>query len=150
MNNVCWLSKARHSKLLLKLSCELEESVLWRHGLGRLTVLCSDTQSCSTLCDTMDCEACQMPLSLGFPMRLQAGILEWVAISFSSGSSRPGDGTWISFITGGFFTAEPPGKSRRVTSFYQNKITTTTKVKDWPLKELVDGLLLSIWNLLCK
>ena len=59
-----------------KLSCVPEESVLWRHGLGRLTVLCLDIQSCSTLCNTMDFEARQTPLSMGFPMRPQARIME--------------------------------------------------------------------------
>ena len=41
----------------------------------------------------------------------QAKILEWVAISFSRGSSQPRDGTCVSCIAGGFFTVEPPGKS---------------------------------------
>ena len=41
----------------------------------------------------------------------QARILEWVAISFSRGSSQPRDWTCISCIAGRFFTAEPPGKS---------------------------------------
>ena len=31
-------------------------------------------------------------------------ILEWVAYPFSRGSSRPREGTWVSFITGRFFT----------------------------------------------
>ena len=34
----------------------------------------------------------------------QAGILEWVAISFSRGSSRPRNQTGVSCIAGGFFT----------------------------------------------
>ena len=40
-------------------------------------------QSCLTLCDPMDCS---LP---GFSVRgiLQAGILEWVAVPFSRGSS---------------------------------------------------------------
>ena len=42
---------------------------------------------------------------------LQARILEWVAFSFSRGSSRPRDQTDASSIAGRFFTAEPPGKS---------------------------------------
>ena len=36
---------------------------------------------------------------------LQARILEWVAISFSRGSSRPRDRTLFSCIAGGFFTS---------------------------------------------
>ena len=40
----------------------------------------------------------------------QAGILKWIAISFSRGSSRPRDRTCVSCSAGGFFTAETPGK----------------------------------------
>ena len=51
----------------------------------------------------------------GSPVRgiSQANELEWVAISFSSGSSQPRDQTHVSFIScsaGGFFITEPPGK----------------------------------------
>ena len=45
---------------------------------------------------------------------LQAKILEWVSISSFRGSSQPRDGihvSSVSCIAGGFFTAEPPGKS---------------------------------------
>ena len=35
---------------------------------------------------------------------LQAGLLEWVAIPFSRGSSQPRDGTQVSHIAGEFFT----------------------------------------------
>ena len=35
---------------------------------------------------------------------LQARILEWVAISFSRGSSQPKNQTWVSCIAGRFFT----------------------------------------------
>ena len=37
-------------------------------------------------------------------------MLEWVAISFSRGSSRPRDLTRVSCIAGSFFTAEPSRK----------------------------------------
>ena len=40
----------------------------------------------------------------------QARILEWVAISYSRGSSWPRDWTRVSNIAGGFFTTEPLGK----------------------------------------
>ena len=43
---------------------------------------------------------------------LQAGVLEWVAVSSSRGSSRPRGGTHISCTAGGLFTTEPPGKPR--------------------------------------
>ena len=53
-----------------------------------------------TLCDPMDCS---LP---GFSVHglFQSGTLEWVAISFSRGSSPPRDWTWISCIAGRFFT----------------------------------------------
>ena len=41
---------------------------------------------------------------------LQARILEWVAISFSRGSSQPRDHTLAFRMAGGFFITEPPGK----------------------------------------
>ena len=53
-------------------------------------------QSCPTLCDPTDCSL------LGSSLHgiLQARILEWVAISFSRGSSRPRNQTWVSRIAG--------------------------------------------------
>ena len=41
-----------------------------------------------------------------------ARILEWVAIPFSRDSSQPRDQTRVTLITGGLFTAEPPGKPK--------------------------------------
>ena len=52
------------------------------------------TQLCPTLCDPADCS----PPSSSFHGILQARILEWVAISFSRGSSLPRDGTQVSRI----------------------------------------------------
>ena len=40
----------------------------------------------------------------------QAGILEWIAISFSRESSQSRDRTHISCMADRFFTTEPPGK----------------------------------------
>ena len=50
------------------------------------------TQSCLTLCDPVDCS----PPGSSVHGILQARILEWVAISFSRGSSRPRDRTQVS------------------------------------------------------
>ena len=58
------------------------------------------TQSCLTLCDPMDCS----PVGSSVHGILQARILEWVAISFSRGSSEPRDQTQVSCIVGSFFT----------------------------------------------
>ena len=43
----------------------------------------------------------------------KAGTLQRVAISFSRGSSQLRDRTCISYLAGGFFIAEPPGKPCR-------------------------------------
>ena len=44
----------------------------------------------------------------------QARILEWVAISFSRGSSDPGIKLTSPELAGNYFTTEPPGKPLRV------------------------------------
>ena len=54
------------------------------------------TQSCPTLCDSMDC------IVYGI---LQARILEWVTFPFSKGSSQPRNRTGVSCIAGRFFTS---------------------------------------------
>ena len=51
-------------------------------------------QSCLTLCNPMDCSLQGSSVHGIF----QARVLEWVAISFSRGSSQPGDGTHVSCI----------------------------------------------------
>ena len=58
------------------------------------------TQLCLTLCDPMDCS----PPGSSVQGVLQARILEWVAISFSRGSSRPRDQTPVSCVAGRVFT----------------------------------------------
>ena len=71
----------------LLFSCSVVSDSLWRYGL------------------------CGLPGSSIHGI-LQARILEWVAISFSRGSSWRRDRTHVSCISciaGGFFTSEPPG-----------------------------------------
>ena len=58
------------------------------------------TQSCPTLCDSVDCS---LPGSSVHGI-FQARILEWIAISFSRGSSQPRDRTWVSHIVDRRFT----------------------------------------------
>ena len=58
------------------------------------------TQACHTLCNPRDCS---LPGSSVHGI-LQARALEWVAISYSRGSSPHRDQTQVSFITGRFFT----------------------------------------------
>ena len=64
------------------------------------TVLCLVTQSCLTLCDPVDCS----PPGSSVHGILQARILEWLAMSSSTGSSQTRDWTQVSHIAGRFFT----------------------------------------------
>ena len=104
----------KESKLLgfklkqsLKLRCGGTDFQFWL-GNTSSTVLCLVTQSCSTLCEPMDCSPPGF-LSMGI---LQARILEWVAMPSTRGSSWPRDQTLISWIASRFFKSEPPGKPK--------------------------------------
>ena len=57
-------------------------------------------QLCPTLCDPTDCSLQGSSVQGIF----QAIVLEWVAISFSRGSSQPWDRTWVSCIVDRRFT----------------------------------------------
>ena len=61
-----------------------------------MSVIVKVAQLCPTLCDPVDCTVCGV---------LQARILEWVAFSFSRGSSQPRDRTQIAHTAGRFFTS---------------------------------------------
>ena len=77
----------------LQVTCALSDC--WKVKVKGLVA-----QSCPTLCDPMDCN---LPGSCVHGL-LQIRILEWVAIPFFRGSSRPGDRTQVSCIAGRFFT----------------------------------------------
>ena len=67
-------------------------------------------QSYPTLCDPMD----YSPPDFSVHGIFQARVLEWVAISFSRGSSRLRDRTQISRIVDRRFPSEPPGKPQKM------------------------------------
>ena len=95
---------------------------LWEESRQKVEVLA--TQSCSTLCDSVDCVAHQTPLSMGI---LQARKLEWVAIAFFRGSSWLRDWTRVSCIAGRFFTAwvtRKPLKQAESSSKNKSQITS--------------------------
>ena len=71
------------------------------------------TQSCLTLCNPMDC---RLPGSSVHGI-FQARVLEWVAISFSRGSSWPRDRTQVSHIVGKHFTVW----AKSITCFFFSK-----------------------------
>ena len=93
-NNKVW--KQAKCPLAHEWTKKMECIYLPPHPLVSVLVI----QSCLTLCDPMDCSS---PGSSVHGV-IQAKILEWVAISFSKGSSRPKDGTQISCTAGRFFT----------------------------------------------
>ena len=79
----------------------------------------------------------QAPLFMGI---LQARIQEWVAISFSRGSSLPRDWTWVSCIKGRFFTVWPSREAHidiqrslyeyvQLEEYTQTPIDTITMIK---------------------
>ena len=61
---------------------------------------CAPFQLCLTLCDHVGCS----PPGSSVHGIFQAKSLEWVAISYSTGSSQPRDETSVSCIAGRFFT----------------------------------------------
>ena len=65
------------------------------------------SQSCPTLCDPVNCG----PPGSSVHGILQARTLEWVAVSFSRGSSGPRDQAQVSRIAGR--RSEPPGKPEK-------------------------------------
>ena len=70
----------------------------WGHARGFFNLetewVSEVAQSCPSLCDPVDCS----PPGSSVHGIIQARILEWVAISFSRGSSRPRDRTQVSRI----------------------------------------------------
>ena len=95
-------------------------SVLWRRGsdieddalqeiwrVQRTCPLCGSFAG--FLCNPVDCS----PPGSSIHGVLQARILEWVAVSFSRGSSQPRDLTQVSHVEADTLTSEPPGKPHR-------------------------------------
>ena len=97
-----WLPETVHSCQQPLLRCS--EDYLWK-------VKCLSP----TLCDPMDCSLPGSSIHGIF----QARMLEWVAISLSRRSSQPRDWTQVSYITGRFFTSEPPGKPKHICDIQQ-------------------------------
>ena len=67
-------------------------------------------QWCPTLRTPMDCS----PSGSSVHGILQARILQWVALLFSRGSSKPRNWTWVFCIAGWFFTVWATSKAHRM------------------------------------
>ena len=71
--------------------------------LVRYCCCCEVAQPCPTLCSPTDCS---LPGSSVHGI-FQTRILEWVAVSFSRGPSRPRDRTWVFHFVGRRFSEMP-------------------------------------------
>ena len=100
-----------------------------------LRMVCMCTLSCFScigLFSTLQALDPQAPLSMGI---LQARILEWVAFSFSRGSSQTRGQIRISCTAGGFFATEPPVKLSNI------KVSHEKETNSYHLKTQHVGLL---------
>ena len=89
------------SRIFSRTTVKLDDrEVHYSSNIYFLYVCAKSLQSYLSLCDSMNCS---LPHSSVHGI-LQARILEWVAILFSRGSSRPRDWIWVSCITGRFST----------------------------------------------
>ena len=96
-------------------------------------------QLCPTLWDVMDCN---LPGSSIHGIS-QAGILEWVTISFYTGSSQPRDQihiSSISYITGRLFTTEPLGKPTDALMYLTGAFVVEMKACPWPCSDAMAAM----------
>ena len=92
---------------------------------------CLVTKLCPTSCNPM---VYSLPGSSVHGI-FQERILEWVAISFSGGSSRPREQTHVSCAAGRFSTTEPPNK--RTILFLQSSCYPLLRCTGFSLQRLV-------------
>ena len=120
MSQGCSIGKSPRKVASVEFFCPLpKESRMWYIHMYQ-HVCAQSLKLCPTLCDPMDCSS---PGSFVHGI-LQARILEWVAVLFSRGSSRPRDRIHISCITGTEYCQS--GKliqAFSVQSFYWDSIT---------------------------
>ena len=114
---------------------KLLDAILENLWSVRVSEMSEVTQLCPTLCDPMDCNLPGSSIHEIF----RARVLEWVAISFSRGSSWPRDQTWVSHIAGRRFTIWPTREAqvkynsylfsqfkgeKKITYTHENEIST--------------------------
>ena len=97
------------------------------------------TQLCPTLCDPMDCSLLRSSIHGTFQTR----VLEWVAISFSRGSSPPKNRNCLFLspsLADGFFTTVSPGKPLKIEYLVSSRVFYL----------LLVTLLTSVYHSCCK
>ena len=92
---------------------------------GRCVCVLSHFSHVPTPCDPM---GCNRPGTSVHGI-LQARVLDWIAISSSSGSSSPRVRTLVSCLAGGFFTSEPSGKSTKE----DKQLQSQHRQSSWPV-----------------
>ena len=75
--------------------CDSWNEILGREKSQLYICVCVNAQLCPTLCDLMD----GSPPGSSVHIIFQARLLEWVAISYSRGSSWPRDRIWVAYIS---------------------------------------------------
>ena len=104
--------QANHTKAWCYILITISREVKWSES--------EVAQSCLTVCDPMDCS---LPGSSVHGI-FQAIVLEWIAISFSRGSSQPRDWTQVSRIVDRCFTTwairEVKGRQTQISIQTQN------------------------------
>jgi len=93
-------------------------------------------QSCLTLCNPVD----YSPPGSSVRGIFQARILEWVAISFSRGSSQPRTQTQVSCIAGRFFTLWATGEATKIHSVKFSSATQSCPTLYDPMNHSTPGL----------
>ena len=101
--------------------CGLKECLIHGQNCVHSIKWSEVAQSCLTLCEPLDSSQRGSSVHGIF----QARILEWGAISFSRGSSRPRDGTWVSRIVGRHFII---WTTRKLLYFYLHSITSNQEI----------------------
>ena len=91
------------------------------HGMKEKKAKVSVSQWCPTVRDSMDCSQ---------PGSSVHGILEWVAIPFSRGSSRPRDWTQVAYTAGRFFTIWATREAPR-DHLWKSESTVSTSRSPW-------------------
>ena len=122
--SVCWFSEGK----IIYCSFFSLRTLFFNHQIFKLcqSAAAAAISHVQLFWDPKDCS----PLGTSAHGISQARMLEWVAISFSRGSSQPRDRTHISCLAVGFFTTELPGNSydrtieitlsfKKVTDFFQ-------------------------------